>query len=121
MMQVGNLEISTPSPREIAMTRVFDAPRQLVFEAWTKPELIKRWLGALDGWSMPVCEVDLRVGGAYRYVWRGPDETRWAWAASFARSSRPIAWSAPSSSTTRGTRARRSKPWRSSKRRAERR
>src|SRR5688572_21652509 len=73
MMNVGNLEISTPSPREIAMTRVFNAPRHLVFEAWTKPELIKRWLGALAGWSMPVCEVDLRVGGAYRYVWRGPD------------------------------------------------
>jgi uncharacterized protein YndB with AHSA1/START domain len=55
------------------MARVFDAPRSLVFDAWTKPELLKRWLGVREGWSMVVCEVDLRVGGAYRFVWRGPD------------------------------------------------
>ena len=52
------------------MTRVFDAPRELVFDAHTKPELVKRWLLGPDGWSMPVCEIDLRVGGAYRWVWR---------------------------------------------------
>jgi uncharacterized protein YndB with AHSA1/START domain len=56
--------------REIAMTRVFDAPRHLVFDAWTKPELLKRWLLGPPGWSMVVCEIDLRVGGSYRYVWR---------------------------------------------------
>jgi len=66
------LQITTPSDREIAMTRTFDAPRRLVFDAFTKPELIKRWLGVRAGWTMPVCEVDLRVGGTYRYVWRGP-------------------------------------------------
>jgi uncharacterized protein YndB with AHSA1/START domain len=66
------LQITTPSDREIAMTRVFDAPRRLVYDAFTTPELIKRWLGVRAGWTMPVCEVDLRVGGAYRYVWRGP-------------------------------------------------
>jgi uncharacterized protein YndB with AHSA1/START domain len=55
------------------MSRVFDAPRNLVFDAWTKPELLERWLGVRGGWSMVVCEVDLRVGGAYRFVWRGPD------------------------------------------------
>ena len=54
------------------MTRVFDAPRRLVFDAWTKPELLRRWLGVRAGWTMVVCEVDLKVGGAYRYVWRGP-------------------------------------------------
>ena len=70
MKNTGKLEITTPSEREIAMTRVFDAPRTLVFEAFTKPELIKRWLLGPDGWSMPVCEVDLKVGGKYRYVWR---------------------------------------------------
>lgn len=70
---VGKLQVSTPSDREIAMTRVFDAPRELVFDAWTKPELLKRWLGVMKGWTFPVCEVDLRVGGKYRYVWRGPD------------------------------------------------
>jgi uncharacterized protein YndB with AHSA1/START domain len=55
------------------MTRVFDAPRNLVFDAMTTPELLKRWLGVFGGWSLAVCEVDLRVGGAYRYLWRGPD------------------------------------------------
>jgi uncharacterized protein YndB with AHSA1/START domain len=69
----GQLQVSTPSDREIAMTRVFDAPASMVFDAWTKPDLIKRWLGAFGGWTFRVCEVDLRVGGAYRYVWRGPD------------------------------------------------
>jgi len=60
----------TTTDREIAMTRVFDAPRRLVFDALTQPELVKRWLLGPDGWSMPVCEIDLKIGGAYRYVWR---------------------------------------------------
>lgn len=64
------LEVTTPTDREIAMTRVFDAPRRLVFDAHTKPELVKRWLLGPDGWSMPVCKIDLRIGGKYRYVWR---------------------------------------------------
>jgi uncharacterized protein YndB with AHSA1/START domain len=68
----ARLQVTTPSDREIAMTRVFDAPRSLVFDAFTKPELIKRWLGVRGGWTFAVCEVDLKVGGAYRYVWRGP-------------------------------------------------
>ena len=71
--KVGELQVTTPSEREIAMTRVFDAPRSLVFDAWTKPELLKRWLGVRGGWTFAVCEVDLKVGGAYRFVWRGPD------------------------------------------------
>jgi len=73
MNSTGTLQVTTPSEREIAMSRVFDAPRSLVFDAWTKPELLKRWLGVRAGWSMAVCEVDLKVGGAYRWVWRGPD------------------------------------------------
>jgi uncharacterized protein YndB with AHSA1/START domain len=72
---VGKLQVTTPSEREIAMTRVFDAPRSMVFDAWTKPELLKRWLGVRGGWSFAVCEVDLKVGGAYRFVWRGPTGT----------------------------------------------
>jgi predicted 3-demethylubiquinone-9 3-methyltransferase (glyoxalase superfamily)/uncharacterized protein YndB with AHSA1/START domain len=64
------LQVTTPSEREIMMTRAFAAPRNLVFDAFTKPELVKRWLLEPPGWSMPVCEIDLRVGGAYRYVWR---------------------------------------------------
>ncbi len=72
MTTVANLRVSTPSDREIMMTRVFDAPRSLVFDALTKPELLKRWFGP-RGWSLVVCEVDLKVGGAWRYVLRGPD------------------------------------------------
>ena len=70
--KAAKLKITTPSDREIAMTRVFDAPRDMVFDAWTKPELIRRWLGVFGGWKFVVCEVDLKVGGKYRYVWRGP-------------------------------------------------
>jgi len=66
----ATLQITTPSDREIAMTRVFDAPRRLVFDAFTKPELVKQWLLGPPGWTMPVCEIDLRVRGQYRYVWR---------------------------------------------------
>jgi len=75
MNSTGTLQVTTPSEREIAMSRVFDAPRSLVFDAWTKPELLKRWLGVRAGWSMAVCEVDLKVGGAYRFVWRSSDGT----------------------------------------------
>jgi uncharacterized protein YndB with AHSA1/START domain len=70
----NTLKVTTPTDREIVMTRVFDAPRHLVFEALTKPELLQRWLLGPPGWSMPVCEVDLRVGGAYRYVWRRDED-----------------------------------------------
>ncbi len=73
MTTPGNLQVTTPSDREIVMTRVFDAPRHLVFEALTTPELVKRWLLGPPGWSMPVCEIDLQVGGAYRYGWRQDD------------------------------------------------
>lgn len=69
-MNSEKLQITTPSDLEIAMTRAFNAPRRLVFEALTRPELVKRWLLGPPGWSMPVCEIDLRVGGKYRYVWR---------------------------------------------------
>jgi len=70
MTTAGTLRLTTPSDREIAMTRVFHAPRPLVFDAHTKPELVRRWLLGPPGWSMPVCEIDLRVGGTYRYMWQ---------------------------------------------------
>jgi len=72
MINTGTLEVTTPSDREIALTRVFDAPRQMVFDAFSKPELLKRWFGP-RGWSLVVCEVDFRVGGGFRFVMRGPD------------------------------------------------
>lgn len=70
------LKLETPSDREIVLKRVFDAPRSLVFDAFTKPELLKRWFGRRD-WSLVVCEVDLRVGGAWRFVLRGPNGIDW--------------------------------------------
>src|SRR3982075_1294051 len=70
MKYTATLKLTTRGDREIVMTRVFDARGALVFDAFTKPELVKRWLLGPPGWSMPVCEIDLRVGGKYRYVWR---------------------------------------------------
>jgi uncharacterized protein YndB with AHSA1/START domain len=66
-------KVTTPSETEIAMTRVFDAPPSVVFEAMTKPEHVKQWWGRLgEGYSVPVCEIDLRVGGKWRFVNRHP-------------------------------------------------
>ena len=73
MKNIGKMTLDTPGDREIVLTREFDAPRQLVFDAYTKPELLQRWLTGRPDHTMPICEIDLRVGGAYRYVWRGPD------------------------------------------------
>jgi uncharacterized protein YndB with AHSA1/START domain len=72
MQNTGTLKVTTPSDREVMLTRVFDAPRQMVFDAFTKPELIKRWFGP-RGWSLSQCEVDLKVGGKWRFVLRSPE------------------------------------------------
>ena len=69
---IGETTFTTPSDREIEMTRLFDAPRELVFEALTNPDHVPNWFGP-RGWSVPVCEIDLRPGGMWRYVLRGPD------------------------------------------------
>jgi uncharacterized protein YndB with AHSA1/START domain len=74
MKDSGKLKVATPNDRDVVVTREFDAPRKLVFDAHTKPELIKRWLLGPPGWSMPICEVDFRVGGKYRYGWAHPSE-----------------------------------------------
>jgi uncharacterized protein YndB with AHSA1/START domain len=66
-------QVTTPSDREIRLTRLFDAPRHLVFEAMTRPEHVRKWWGRLgEGYSVPVCEIDLRPGGKWRYVNRHP-------------------------------------------------
>jgi uncharacterized protein YndB with AHSA1/START domain len=70
MPNPGSLKLTTRGDREIVITRVFDAPRNLVFDAFAKPELVRQWLLGPPGWSMPVCEIDFKVGGKYRYVWR---------------------------------------------------
>jgi uncharacterized protein YndB with AHSA1/START domain len=70
----GTFKVTTPSDCEIMMTRLFDAPRQLVFDAMTKPEHVRRWWGILDDrYSVTVCDIDLRPGGAWRWVGRGPE------------------------------------------------
>jgi uncharacterized protein YndB with AHSA1/START domain len=69
---IGSLHAALPSGRELLLTRHFKAPRPLLWDCHTQPALIKRWLGP-PGWTMPVCEVDLRVGGKYRYEWHGPN------------------------------------------------
>jgi uncharacterized protein YndB with AHSA1/START domain len=69
------LKVTTPTDLEIVMTRTFNAPRTLVWEAMSKPELIKQWLFGPPGWSMTTCEDDLRVGGSFRWAWSGPDGT----------------------------------------------
>lgn len=69
----GKLTVDTPDDLKIVITRVFDAPRDLVFNCVTTPDLVKRWMTGPPGWTMPVCEIDLRVGGKYRYVWRNTE------------------------------------------------
>ena len=68
--KVGETTYSTPSDRELVTTRAFDAPRDLVWEAWTSPEHLPQWLLGPEGWTMPVCESELSVGGAWHFVWR---------------------------------------------------
>lgn len=69
--RVGATTFTTPSAREIVVTRAFDAPRALVFDAWTNPEHLPHWMGPRE-WTMTACEIDLRPGGAFRFAWDGP-------------------------------------------------
>ena len=72
-MTMEKAQVTTPSDREVKVTRSFRAPRALVYRAYTEPQLVKRWLGGTPGWTMPVCEMDVRVGGTYRWRWRSDD------------------------------------------------
>ncbi|MCY6383487.1 SRPBCC family protein [Hoeflea prorocentri] len=67
------LRMTTPTDTTIEIVRSFDAPRPLVWRAHTEPALVKRWLTGPSGHTMPECEIDLRIGGTYRYVWEWPD------------------------------------------------
>ena len=75
MKDTRTLTLTTPSDREIVMTRIVDAPRRLAFEAWTKPEHPPHWMLGPPSWTMPVCEIDLRPGGEWHFVWRRSDGT----------------------------------------------
>ncbi|MBI3714388.1 MAG: SRPBCC family protein [Betaproteobacteria bacterium] len=67
------LQMSAGGERDIVITRAFDAPRELVFRAWSEPALVTRWMFGPAGWSFAVCDIDFRVGGNYRFVWRHED------------------------------------------------
>src|SRR5262245_8343006 len=71
--KVGVTSYTMPSELEILITRFVDAPREVVFEAWTNPKHVPQWLLGPEGWTMPVCEIDLRPGGKWHFVWRRPN------------------------------------------------
>jgi uncharacterized protein YndB with AHSA1/START domain len=66
-------EASLPSDTEVLVKRSFDAPVKLVWRAYMEPDLMRRWCSGPSGWSMPVCEMDMRVGGQYRWRWRSDE------------------------------------------------
>jgi uncharacterized protein YndB with AHSA1/START domain len=72
----SSVVVTTPSDRQIRVERTFDAPPELVFAYHTKCEYVRKWLLGPPGWSMPECQIDLRVGGSYRYVWRNDENGR---------------------------------------------
>lgn len=76
MSEHGKLRVEADGERRIVVRRIFDAPREEVFDAYTKPEHVQRWLGVFGGWSMETCEIDPRIGGAWRFVWTGPEGGR---------------------------------------------
>jgi uncharacterized protein YndB with AHSA1/START domain len=65
--------VTLPNDRDVVVVRRFDAPRELVFDAWTTPALVQKWLLGPPGWTMPVCEMDVRPGGKYRWRWRSDE------------------------------------------------
>jgi uncharacterized protein YndB with AHSA1/START domain len=73
MHETGKLQVATPTDTTIVMTRTFDAPRRLVWDAMTKADLVRRWMYCPPGWSWAQCEMDVRVGGKFRWAWNGPD------------------------------------------------
>lgn len=85
----GKTTYATPLPEEIVITRVVDAPPDLVFRVHTEPEHLRNWMLGPPGWTMPVCEVDLRVGGTYRCVWRQDDGAEMVISGEYREISRP--------------------------------
>lgn len=93
MAEQNTLTVTTPSDREIVMTRVFNAPRELVFEAHTKCEHLEKWWGQRDS-PMSVCELDFRPGGKWRFVQKSPTGEEWGFRGEFREIERPerIVW-----------------------------
>jgi uncharacterized protein YndB with AHSA1/START domain len=75
MTMLRLLNVSTPNDLEIVMTRDFDAPRELVWDAMTRPEIVRRWMFTPPGWTWAKCEMDVRVGGTFCWAWNGPEGT----------------------------------------------
>ena len=74
MSELAKAQVRLPSDREVKVLREFNAPRELVYKAYTIPELVQRWLLGPPGWTMPVCEMDVRVGGTFRWRWRSDED-----------------------------------------------
>ena len=89
MTKTAALRVTTPTDREVVITREFGAPRGMVFDAHTNPDLVQRWLLGPPGWTMPVCGIDLRVGGKYRYVWQNADGRQMGVRGTFTEIARP--------------------------------
>jgi uncharacterized protein YndB with AHSA1/START domain len=84
-------QVTLPSDREVKVTRSFRAARPLVYRAYTEPALVQRWLVGYPGWSMPVCEMDVRVGGRYRWRWRSDtDASEFGFAGTFREVEPPV-------------------------------
>ena len=81
--RTGVTTYATPADREVVITRIVDAPRRVVFDAWTNPKHVSQWLLGPEGWTMPACEIDLRPGGSWRYVWRKSDDAEMAMGGSY--------------------------------------
>lgn len=69
----NKMTVTMPTDREIVITRRFDAPREIVWDTMSNPELLKKWLFGPPGWEMTECVEDARVGGTFRWAWKGPD------------------------------------------------
>lgn len=83
MSQKHSSSVTLPNDLEVVVERKFNAPRALVFAAWTTPRLLRRWLLAPPGWTMPVCEMDVRIGGAFRWRWRNDEGAEFGFSGEF--------------------------------------
>ena len=88
MTRPGSATVTTPSEREILITRTFDAPAERVFDAWTTPEHVRRWWGSEEA-PLVECDIDLRIGGSWRYVMRDADGSEFAWHGTYREIERP--------------------------------
>ena len=89
MAKQSKSTVTLPNDREVVVVRDFNAPRKLVYDAWTKPELVSRWLLGPPGWTMPVCEMDVRVGGTFRWRWRNDEGAEFGFSGEFREVVRP--------------------------------